>query len=155
MGYNISGIAINKNYENDFESLQNQLGWNLEKVAEIDFETASANWTDDKICNVHFTKTGTLIFIGMENCEQSFNLKNDHVLTFALSETSMVFNINYSEKGVALAIEKDSEDTSEIIWNQIEVLLGKRFFDIELEEKATQYRFKPVIDLKKWWKFWK
>ena len=173
MGYNISGIAIDKNYENDFVSLQNQLGWNLEKVTEIDFETASANWTDDKICNVYFTKTGTLIFIGMENCEQSFNLKNDHVLTFALSETSMVFNINYSEKGVekrsiievndervedsgeALAIEKDSEDTSEIIWNQIEVLLGKRFFDIELEEKATQYRFKTDIDLKKWWEFWK
>ena len=29
MGFNISGLAINKNYENDFDSLQKELGWNL------------------------------------------------------------------------------------------------------------------------------
>ena len=173
MGYNISGIAINKNYENEFESLCNQLGWNLKKGTEIDFETASENWIDDNICNVYFTKNGTLIFIGIEKCEESFKLENDNVLTFALSETSMVFKINYTEKGIEkrsiieandermedsgkeLAVEKESEDTSEIIWNQIEVLLGKRFFDIELEEKVIQYSFNKNIELKKWWKFWK
>jgi hypothetical protein len=31
MGFNISGLAINKNYENDFDSLQKELGWNLKK----------------------------------------------------------------------------------------------------------------------------
>ena len=78
--------------------------------------------------------------------ERINSIENDNVLTFALSETSMVFKINYTEKGIEkrsiieandermedsgkeLAVEKESEDTSEIIWNQIEVLLGKRFF---------------------------
>lgn len=173
MGYNISGIAINRNYKNDFESLQHQLGWNLEKNSEIDFETASSNWTEAGICNLHFTENGTLIFIDMEMCEESFKLKNDNVLTFALSETSMVFNINYTENGIEkrsiievneeriqdtgneLTVEKDSEDTSEIIWNQIEVLLGKRFWDIDLEEKSFSYIFKKATPLKKWWEFWK
>jgi hypothetical protein len=37
MGFNLSGIAINKNFEADFDYLQEKLGWNLEKQSEIDF----------------------------------------------------------------------------------------------------------------------
>ena len=44
MGMNISGIAINKNYENDFENLAKSLRWKLKKQAEIDFGTAVSNW---------------------------------------------------------------------------------------------------------------
>ena len=159
MGFNISGLAINKNYEKDFDQLQKELGWNLEKQSEIDFETASSNWTEDEICNVYFSEKGTLIFIGMDMCNESFPLKNDNTLTFALSETSMAFNINYCENGIEkrsimevneermtdegdkLEVEEKSEDTSEIIWNQIEVVIGKRFWDIEPNEKAIRYVF--------------
>jgi len=168
MGFNISGLAINKNYENDFDQLQKELGWNLEKQSEIDFEKASSNWMEDGICNVYFTENGTLMFIGMDMCRDSFPLKNDNSLSFALSETSMVFNINYCEKGIEkrsimevnderiidegekLEVEIKSEDTSEIIWNQIEKVIGKRFWDIEPEEKAVMYTFnkekvEPVV----------
>jgi hypothetical protein len=31
MGFNISGLAINKNYENYFDELKKELGWNLKK----------------------------------------------------------------------------------------------------------------------------
>lgn len=159
MGFNISGLAINKNYEKEFDLLQKELGWNLEKQSEIDFETASSNWTEDGICNVYFTEKGTLMFIGMDMCTESFPLKNDNTLTFALSETSMAFNINYCENGVEkrsimevndermtdegekLEVEGKSEDTSEIIWNQIEQVIGKRFWDIEPDEKAVKYVF--------------
>ena len=85
MGFNISGLAINKNYENDFDSLQKELGWNLKKETEIDFETASSNWKDDGICDVYFSENGTLLFNSMEMCTESFPLKNDNSLTFALS----------------------------------------------------------------------
>ena len=160
MGYNISGLAINKNYENDFEKLQQDLGWNLEKDAEIDFETASENWTEEGICNVYFSEKGTLIFLNMDMCSESYPIKDANTLTFALSETVMAFNLNYCENGIEkrsiievddermqdegeiLDVEATSEDTSELIWNQIEVVLGKRFWDIELEEKATRFIFK-------------
>ena len=194
MGFNISGLAINKNYENEFVELQKELGWNLEKQSEIDFETASSNWTEDGICDVYFTEKGTLMFISMDMCAESWSLKNDNTLTFALSETSMAFNINYNENGIEkrsimevndermqdegekLGIEDKSEDTSEIIWNQIEVVIGKRFWDIEPNEKAIRYVFgkakiqEPIIERetkkvevkkgiilesKKWWEFWK
>jgi hypothetical protein len=202
MGFNISGLAINKNYENDFDSLQKELGWNLKKETEIDFETASSNWKEDGICDVYFSENGTLLFISMEMCTESFPLKNDNSLTFALSETSMAFYINYCENGIEkrsimevndermqdegekLEVENNAEDTSEIIWNQLEVVIGKRFWDIEPDEKATRYLFvhenisntepeiitnaivepkndivqniyNEPIRIKKWWEFWK
>lgn len=164
MGFNISGLAINKNYEKDFDQLQNELGWKLEKQSEIDFETASTNWTEEGICNVYFTENGTLIFLEMDMCDEPFPLKNDNTLTFALSETSMAFNIIYCENGVEkrsimefndnrmtddgerLAVEDLSEDPSEIIWNQIERVIGKKFWDIEPDEKAVCYVFSNNIE---------
>jgi hypothetical protein len=159
MGFNLSGLVINKNYSDDFEGLQKQLGWNLIKQDEINFETASSNWTDEGICNVYFLDKGTLMFINMDMCTDGYPLKNDNTLTFALSETSMAFNINYCENGIEkrsimevngermqnegnpLEVEEKSGDTSEIIWNQIEVVLGKSFWNIEPDEKAMRYVF--------------
>lgn len=97
--------------------------------------------------------------MNMDMCSESIELKNDNTLTFALSETSMAFNINYCENGISkqsimevndermqdegeeLSVEEKSDDTSEIIWNQIEVVIGKRFWDIEPDEKAVRYIF--------------
>jgi hypothetical protein len=55
-------------------------------------------------------------------------------------------NMDMSEKpwgleNEKLDVEHKSEDTAEIIWNQIEVLIGKRFWDIKPEEKAVRYIF--------------
>lgn len=159
MGFNISGIAIDKNYESEFSKLQNEFGWTLEKQSEISFETASSNWKDEGICDVYFSEKGTLMFISMDMCADSWSLKTSKTLTFALSETSMAFNISYCENGVEkrsimevegnrmtdegekLKVESISEDASEIIWNQIEEVIGKRFWDIDPSEKATRYIF--------------
>lgn len=161
MGFNISGLAINKNYENDFHDLAHQLGWKLERHTEIDFETASANWKDDAYCDVYFTENGTLIFLSLDRLPVR-NVKNDSSLIFAISETSMAFDMSYYEAGIELRsimevngeqfedkgdklkVENISSDTSEIIWNQLEVVIGKRFWDIEPEEKAIRYVFKKV-----------
>ena len=88
------------------------------------------------------------------------------------------------DEGERLEVENKSEDASEIIWNQIEVVIGKPFWDIEPDEKAIRYVFaktkahkketakseiiseEVIIDsgseisnapvaTKKWWQFWK
>lgn len=189
MGFNLSGLAINKNYKDDFQGLQEELGWVLREEGEITFEEASSNWKEEGTCDVYFAEQGTLLFISMERCEESWGLKKANTLTFALSETSMVFNLNYCENGVLqrsilevesnriteegepLEAEESSEDTSEMIWNQLEVVLGEPFWDIELTEKAVRYHFvteaeqppkqqtmteeQPVLQEKEWWQFWK
>ena len=171
MGFNISGIAIDKNYESEFKNLQKEFGWTLEKQSEINFETASSNWKDEGICDVYFSEQGTLLFISMDMCADSWSLKADKTLTFALSETSMAFNISYCENGIEkraimevegnrmsdegdkLEVESKSVDASEIIWNQLEVIMGKRFWDIDPSEKAIRYLFskekKPIQETAK------
>jgi hypothetical protein len=198
MGINISGIAINRNYENDFEELTEALGWKLQKQAEINFGAAVSNWKEKGICDVYFTENGTILFVNMELCIESRGTENDHVLTFILSETSMTFSLHYAEKGdlkrifigdndkqvfssgQPLEVEATTADMSNIIWNQLAVVIGKSFWDIEHGDKAFRYIFvdeKEEVKVpsyapdeiyenetdvtkndegpKKWWEFWK
>ncbi|MEJ8757714.1 hypothetical protein WG947_11935 [Pontibacter sp. H259] len=199
MGFNISGVAINKNYKDNWQELQNKFGWTLKKKADISFEEAAANWKDEGICDVYFSEKGTLMFISIDRCLESWALKDADTLTFALSETSMAFNLNYCEKGEVersimevngdrmtdegerLEAEDRSEDISDLIFNQMAVVLGKSFWSIEPGESAERYVFvqeapsypasEPELTVaglespqfessvtsasKKWWQFWK
>ena len=202
MGFNISGLAINKNFQNDFDQLQNKLGWYLKKQSEIDFDIASSNWKEEGICDVFYTEKGTLLFMDIDMCTESIEIEGLDTLTFGISETSMTFILNYCENGIEkrtimesdgerfeddgtkLEVEETSEDTSEIIWSQIEQVIGRSFWSIEPEECAVRYIFfteenqKPMLEnepldsyeaedkirvensnskvtSKKWWEFWK
>lgn len=160
MGFNISGIAINRNFKDNFGLLTEHFEWNLEFQEEITFETAAENWKEDHICDVFFTDKGTLLFASMERCIDPWSLPDCNVLSFALSETSMAFNLNYtengtlkrqvmehegkimSEEGIKLETEQNTGDTSEAIWNQMEKIIGCRFWDIDFSAKAYRYVFK-------------
>jgi len=159
MGFNISGIAINKNYENNLVELQKHFGWSLQKDSKVNFETASENWKEPNLCDIYFTENGTLIFISADKCMDEFPIKEFETLSFILSETSMSMYLNYcvdgvskrsimetegtilEEEGDPLPLEENAEDTSEIIWQQIAKLIGVRYFDIELGSEATRYMF--------------
>jgi uncharacterized RDD family membrane protein YckC len=159
MGFNISGIAISKNYKDSMEDLQRAFHWKLDGPYDINFETASANWKDEGICDVYFTPRGTLLFVNVNLCDEAWSIQDGNTLTFALSETSMAFNFNFCEgntlkrsimevdgdrlndTGEKLPAENGAADTSEVIWKQLEAVLGKRFWDIGPDEKAFRYRF--------------
>jgi hypothetical protein len=192
MGFNISGVAISKNYQEDFESLKKQYGWNLEGPVEVSFETASANWTEDDVCNVYYTENGTLIFLSMERAYDGMPLDDANTMSFCYSEMSMTFALNYyegkvskrtiletegdrkDEDGDPLSVEAEGVSTDAALMDQMEILLGKNFFQIDPSEKAYQYKFvrgnrtetlappkadplgpTKVPDEKVWWEFWK
>lgn len=157
MGFNISGVVINKSLENNNEELSKILGLNIDFKREIDFETASENWKEEGIVDVYFGEKGTLVFANHDLCLEGYSYPQANILTFALSETSMTFSFGYSENdniirskmdvngeiidenGEKLQVENENDDISEVIWKQIETVLGKSFWSIEPEEKA--YRF--------------
>lgn len=166
MGYNISGVVINKCLKNHESDLSKLLRLDLEYDCEIDFETASENWKDDEIIDVYFGDNGTLIFTNFELCnDESYFFAESQTLTFTFSETSMAFYFGYSineklirskmyveneiifEQGLLLKIEDENEDISEVIWKQIEMVFGKSFWEIELEEKAKRYRIKNTTEI--------
>jgi len=159
MGFNFSGIAINKNFQDNFEELQAELGWTLEKTEEIDFVTASANWKEEGICDVSFCENGTILFVNMDLCTRPYGIENANTFTFALSETSMAFYLGYCEngeekrvimefeddrmtdEGEKLDVEDDAGDTSDVIWKQLGVVLGEKFWKLAHDEKAYRYVF--------------
>ena len=161
MGYNISGLVIDKNYENDIEQIEGILGEKLIFDKKVDFESGSENWKDDNYCDIYFSEKGTLIFISMERAAFEFNIKNQKAFSFALSEMTMTFAVNYTDNckiirsfaetedevrheeiGEKLDFEKTENDASELIHHLIEKTLDKKFWDIDLEEECYRYNFK-------------
>lgn len=162
MGFNISGLVINKNYEDSIVNLQEILDYELIFEKEIDFEEASENWKSDEFCDIYFTEKGTLIFLSFEKAGFDFPINNQNALSFVLSEMSMTFAINYTENkklirsivetedqiventGDPFPFEDQETDKSELIYHLIQKTLGKSFWDIELNEKCYRYYFKEI-----------
>lgn len=166
MGFNISGIAINKNLDGKLDELSKILDFyktEIKFLKEINFETASENWKEDGFIDVYFSENGTLIFASLDllaGAEYSYIKTN--ILTFSLSENSMAFDFTYTENGTIirskteinnelldesgkeLDVEESSEDTSETIWNQIAIILGKRYWDIQPDEKCFRYKLERI-----------
>ncbi|MCL9770567.1 hypothetical protein NAT47_09060 [Flavobacterium sp. HXWNR69] len=166
MGHNISGIAINKNFENNVEELSKLLGVELQIENEIIFEDASENWKEEGYFDVYFSKNGTLVFANIDYCLEPYSHKETNILTFALSETSMTFNIGYTEndvlvrsimkvndeivdeEGEPLQCEIDNEDDmTETIFDQIGEVIGTHFYEIELDEKAYRFTLKNAASV--------
>ena len=161
MGLNIAGIAINSNFNKNVDELIKKLDWSIEFDKEIVFEEASSNWKDDKLADIYFTNSGTIIFLSEPFLVNEENTKGLEVLGFGLSETVMAFVLNYykdgttvrekithegnlmTERGEKLEIEGIEEDISEQIHGLINHLIGVKFWDIDLGEKAFRYKFVP------------
>lgn len=159
MGLNISGIAIDKVFENKIEELNSKFGWNLEFEKEITFEEASANFKDEGIADIYFSKNGTLIFLSDPYMVDAKNSIGNKVLGFGYLETPMAFVFNYyedgtvlreivthngevkSEQGNQLEIESDNKDVTELIFEQMSNLIGERFWDVDNGATAKRYRF--------------
>lgn len=157
MGFNISGVVINKNLQHNLELLQ-QIGLRLEHGTEINYEQASANYKDDGICDVYFGDQGTLLFASPNHCMDIPGIEGCNVLTWIVSEFAMAFSFRYYEgreevrsfyelngemqwtEGNPLPVEEGASDGSEVIWRQVEVVMSKSFWDVEPDEKAFRYK---------------
>jgi len=154
MGFNISGIAIDKNFDKDLEKLNAVFGWNFKSIEEVTFDRASKNWTPENEVNIYFSDKATLIFLNYEFCLEPYAISNAKVLTFAYSATAMAFFISLwdnhqhqrtimeterkimQQKGEKLPLEKDEPATDSLIFDMINELMGQTFFSIDFGEKA-------------------
>lgn len=159
MGLNIAGLVIDKNYENNLAELESVIGEKLVFEKEVTFEEALESWKEDTYCDVYFSKNGTLVLLSMEIGGFDFYANNQTAFSFVLSETTMMFTINYTkndelirsimeseemneDEGEPFEFEKNEDDKSELIYYLIEKTLGESFDDIDLEAKCFRYLFK-------------
>lgn len=158
MGFNMSGLAINKNYKNNLKELEEQFNWKLEFVEEVSLETASENYKPDNLADVYFLEQGTLLFLNARFCTEPLSLPNSNTLTFIFNESSMIFSFNYCEKktltrsflqqgnrmifecGEKLNTELPNKEPYRIIWDHMGEVIGTHFFNIPLDEKAFRYK---------------
>jgi hypothetical protein len=162
MGFNIAGLVLNKNYQQDLAALEAILGQKLSFDQAISFEKASENWKEDDYCDIYFTEQGTLVFLAMEIAGFDFHATKQTAFSFVLSEMSMVFCINYTQNnrllrslmvtedggyensGEPLDMEEDTQDLSDLIFGLIEDTLGESFYDIDLSAPCFRYNLSAI-----------
>ncbi|MBT0609241.1 hypothetical protein [Aequorivita echinoideorum] len=159
MGLNISGLVIDKNYENKITELESVIGQKLVFEKEVTFDETLESWKEDTYCDVYFSKNGTLVLLSMEVGGFDFYANNQTAFSFVLSEMTMMFTINYTkndelirsimeseemneDEGEPFEFEKNEDDKSELIYHLIEKTLGESFHNIDLEAKCFRYSFK-------------
>jgi hypothetical protein len=166
MGFNISGLVIDKNYKNSIAELESILEEKMIFEKEVTFEEASENWKGDKYCDVYFSEEGTLVFLSIESGGYELYPKKQNAFSFVLSEMMMMFAINYVENGFNIRaymetegeilenegepfdFEAQQEDKSELIYHLIEEILGKSFHDVDLDAVCYRYKFSSVEEPK-------
>ena len=160
MGFNISGMVIDNNFNKSIDEFEDAMHWGIEVIEEINFEQASANWTPDETVNVYFSEKATMIFYPFEWSLEPDHPQNVNSLGFAYSETSMTFAVSYLdsygnyrffienegerqlESGTPLPLENEFPTADGLIFKLFDVLLDQSFFTIEPNEKA--YRCKKI-----------
>ena len=167
MGFNISGLVIDKNYKNHLTEMESVFDEKMVFDKEVTFEEACESWKDDKYCDVYFSEEGTLVFLSMERGGFEFYPKKQKAFSFVLSEMMMMFAVNYVENGFNIRaymetesevlenegepfdFELQQEDKSELIYHLIEETLGDSFHEIDLDAVCYRYTFgsteEPVI----------
>jgi hypothetical protein len=165
MGLFISGLAINKNFKNELDVLNNILKMNVVKTEELTFEEALVSNTDLFYFDVYYTENGTLVLLNYDLCTYSYLINELNALSFVVSEHTDSYMVHYSENGKdkfnitkiegrltgnGKKIIKDNNITvDELIYQYIENLIGKNFFNIQNEEKIIRCHVSNYDWLKK------
>jgi len=164
MGFNIAGLVINQNYKNDITELGKDLKWGIEIIEEVNFETASSNWTPEGEFRLHFTDKATMIFFPHEWVELQTRSKTANTLNYAYSATSMAFHLDlfksgelirsimeYNgekqfEAGIPLELEEEYRSVDGLTFALIDELLGDGFGTIPLGEKSFRCKKTKYIE---------
>jgi hypothetical protein len=102
MGYNIAGLVISNNYDQDINKLSQDLKWGIEVTEEISYEIASANWTPANEFRIFFSDKATMIFFPLMWVVNPFRSRYFEPLNYAYSETFMAFGFDFFKKGILI-----------------------------------------------------
>ncbi len=161
MSFNIAGLVINKNLQNDIAQIETLLGEKLVFDEDVDFDDAIESFKEDEYCDIYFSEQGTVIFLSMDTACNPFSSKDYDTFSFVLSEMAMMFSVNYVKQGnlvrslveangslmentgEPLEFEQNEDDISALIHHLFTQVLGKSFFSIDAE--ADCYRYTRVV----------
>ena len=157
MGFNISGIVINKKY-----SVKELPPIIMDKLLpnipiEIEVEEVISNFTDSSFCDIYFGEQGTLLLISPDLIMHDWAPYLNDTLLFIKSEITMTFCLRYyvnnsfkieryADNGITITDHHDSinqplnKNSEELLNQLINKVLGEDLNTINLSKPA--YRFK-------------
>jgi hypothetical protein len=157
MGFNFTGIAINKNYQDKIEEVSQIFDMKLTLKEEIYFENAMSSHKPDDTCDIYFFENCTIVFLS-EPIQLNLNKLsiNRQIASFMASETAMVFELEVSENQQTIRYmtefnndrmedegdkfeDEDEDDGMEVVFKGIANTINKSFWGIEPDEKAYRY----------------
>lgn len=162
MGYNFTGLTIDKNFDRDPEKVLEFLKLPLTYEREIDFESGSG-YKDDGYFDIFFSDKGTTIYT-YEPMEVDPNQSMGcSILSYMVSATAMAFFMSLDKNGKRvrevtdhegdissnigdpLAVEKD-EHLMESIVKLKDEMFGMSFYEMPLEYKGYRYKLAKVTE---------
>lgn len=162
MGFNFTGITIDKNFDKEPEKLIEFLGLPLEYEGAIDFESGSG-YKDGAYFDIFFSEKGTCIYT-YEPIQFDPALSKDcSILSFVVSETSMTFFMALDQNGIRVRevvdqegellndegeplVSEEGEDLIESIINQKEIMFGFNFYEMPPEYSGFRYKLVNVAE---------
>ena len=182
MGWKLSGIVINKNFENNITELFSLLGledFDLEN--ESTFEEETSEMLDVDNLSVGFFGNGTYLSTDVNLMTNDSLLKsassNLTIIAFYINDTTSTYCfdwflngeylrrkwISYSDKnidssenfGEMLTAEKNENDDMNIIIDLVSSLLDKNFYDINEGEQMFRFTKQKADNNLKRKPFWK
>lgn len=160
MGFNFTGITIDKNFEKDPEKVLKFLGLPLTFEKEINFESGSG-YKDAEYFDIFFSDKGTSIYTYEPIQIDPSQSKDCSILSYMISEISMTFFMSLDTNGnrirevidnegdisnnvgKPLELETD-EHLMESIIKQKEQMFGINFYKMPLEFKGYRYKLAKV-----------
>lgn len=193
MSMYISGIALNKDFSRNLNELTEAVNLKIIPKGQTNFKTASTDWVEKEHAYIYCAPGTTLLFLHPDHCTEAYPVKQLNTLAFAISEADMTSELHYTqngfhsrslieqegeiidEEGDELECEEGASDVQDMIWDQLDEILGINFWDISPDSKVIQCDItkvaRPVIPARKpkvvqeteeiveantsWWKFWK
>ena len=158
MGYNLSGIAINKNFKKSNEEFLKHLKWPGEFVKNITYEESSTTYHDENTFDIFFSESGTLILCAPKEEINKQISKGNRTVRFMLTETAMAFSYGVLEDtkeireyfehetevklnvGEELDAEKGEDDAMEKTMNVIASIFGENLYQFDLDHIGYRYK---------------
>lgn len=161
MGLNISGVAFDKNFQENSEYFNlERLGrilrmdLSLENAEQKTFESATFRINGNE-CYVYCCPTGTLVITNTDYALETYDVEDCQTVSFVLLESSNASSLIYTDGIEFEAVRKCTKtgnpavdedfgeklplDEGSELFGAIKLVLGKSFFDIGMDEPVLYF----------------
>ena len=164
MEYNFSGIAINKNFEDNIIDLQNDLGLKLDYIGKLSANNVFDKYIDEDSAYILFHKRATLILLHPNLIKKDYFIRIRKTLTFSFNQSQnniylKFFDSKYPKRtldivggnkqvdeGSEFYFENECETQQDIFWRKLQDILGYNIQKLDSDSLFSKYSVEQLTE---------